>query len=257
VIERFTATITPLARSRTIRVYLPPRYRGGIRRYPTLYMHDGQNLFGDGDAPEGIDWGIAAHLDAHGPELIVVGIDSPRDLMRFDELGPWASDEVAREYWESGRTGVGGQGRAYVDWIRYELKPLIDRRYRTAARTAMAGSSMGGLISLYAGCVHPDVFPRVAAVSSAFWFSQREIEEFVRTVDVAAIERLWLDVGTAEASGTVAGAECYVRSNLAVHELLAGRVERLHFEIVEGGEHHESAWRLRFPRIVSFLFAEP
>jgi len=255
MLETLETTITPLGPERTVRVLLPPGYEGDERRFPVLYMHDGQNLFRDEDASFGTSWGVADHLARHGPDLIVVGIDSPRDARRVDELAPWPNRAAAAELHPEANVGVGGQGAAYVGWIVGDLKPMIDRRYRTRPEdTAMAGSSLGGLITLYAACQYPTVFRRIAAVSNAFWFNQADLEELVRRSDLSPLERVYLDVGTDEASGEAFGPDAYVASNRAVFRLLEGRVPRLRFDLVEGARHDEAAWRSRLGGILDFLY---
>jgi predicted alpha/beta superfamily hydrolase len=257
MVEHFTVTITPLGRERTVGVYLPPGYAAGEARHRVLYMHDGQNLFRDEDATYGVSWGLADHLTAHGPEVIVVGIESPRDLRRIDELAPWPNRTAAAGLHAETRAGFGGEGELYLDWIVHELKEEIDRRYRTlSVESAMAGSSLGGLLSTYAACRYPDVFRRVAAVSSAHWFNQQEIEDLIRRSDLSSIERFYMDVGTDERSGERFGPDVYVASNRSVHELLKERLTRLRFDVVEGATHDEAAWRRRLPAMVEFLYGE-
>jgi predicted alpha/beta superfamily hydrolase len=197
--EHFKVPITPLNRERTIRVFLPKSYHENLdKTYPVLYMHDGQNLYRDEDASYGISWGISDYLDESGLELIVVGIDCAEGLQRLDEYGPWkttAMDDMLTEE----RKSIGGEGKEYIDFLVYELKPLIDRKYRTnPEETSMAGSSMGGLISTYAACVYPSIFKRVASVSSAYWFNQEELEELIKISDLSDLERFYLDIGTKE-----------------------------------------------------------
>jgi predicted alpha/beta superfamily hydrolase len=246
--------MTPFGRERMVRVYLPVGYETSQNAYPVLYMHDGQNLYRDADASFGTSWGIADYLDASGLGLIVVGIDCNREgFCRLNEYGPWVNATVGQEL-----LGVadsfGGEGGAYIDWIVQELKPMIDRRYRTLAdETGMAGSSMGGLISTYAACAYPSVFRRVASVSSAYWFSQGEIEALIRQRDLSAVERFYLDVGTCEGD-SAASQQRYVASSQAVYELLRDRVQFVRFEIAEGEAHNEAAWRKRVPAMLRFLY---
>ena len=257
MLEQFATTITPLGRERTIRLYLPDGYATDEKAYPVLYMHDGQNLYRDEDASFGISWGIAEHLDRTGLELIVVGIDcSHEGFQRLDEYAPWENRALIQALFGDTAAATGGQGKAYIDWVAQELKPLIDRRYRTVPdETAMAGSSMGGLISTYAACVYPQLFRKIASVSSAYWFNQAEIEALIQQSDLSAIDRFYMDVGTNEVTATI-DSEAYIRSSTAVYGLLQPKIERLHFAIAQGAEHNEAAWRRRLPEIFGFLYAQ-
>lgn len=158
-------------RERRIWVYLPPDYNQSNRRYPVLYMHDGQNLFDQATSFAG-EWQVDETLERlfkeKGFAIIVVGIDNGGER-RIDEYSPWVNSEYGR----------GGEGDAYVRFIVETLKPYIDSKYRTLPNeTGIMGSSLGGLISIYAGFKYPEVFKYVGAMSSAFWFNP-EIYEFV------------------------------------------------------------------------------
>ncbi|HET7234691.1 MAG TPA: alpha/beta hydrolase-fold protein [Longimicrobium sp.] len=159
--------IPQLHRTRRVWVYLPPDYASSSKRYPVLYMHDGQNVFDDSTSGFG-EWGVDETLDslyaAGDPGIIVVAVDHG-GAKRLDEYSPFINP----------RHG-GGEGDAYVDFLARTLKPFIDRRYRTRPgrlSTGVAGSSMGGLISLYAALKYPDVFGRAGIFSPALWFSDR------------------------------------------------------------------------------------
>lgn len=256
MLEEFVVQMTPFARERKVRIYLPVGYEETATAYPVLYMHDGQNLYRDADASFGTNWGIADSLDATGRGLIVVGIDcSQEGFGRLNEYGPWVNSTVGQELLGVNEP-LGGEGGAYIDWIVQELKPMIDQRYRTLPDdTAMAGSSMGGLISTYAACVYPSVFRRVAAVSSAYWFSQPEMEALIRRSDLSAVERFYLDVGTCEGDSP-AGRARYVESSKAVYDLLKAKAGRVRFAIAEGAAHNEAAWRQRVPAMLQFLYSE-
>lgn len=258
MLEEFSVTITPLGRERRLRIYLPDGYAASSRAYPVLYMHDGQNLYRDEEASYGMSWGIAEYLDSRALDLIVVGIDSSTEgLQRLDEYAPWPNPDLTRRlFGESVTNGFGGEGRAYVDWIVQELKPLIATRYRTLPdQTGMAGSSMGGLISTYAALAYPRVFRRVAAVSSAYWFNQGEIEGLIETSDLSAIERFYMDVGTNEWTLAI-DPETYIQSSKSVYPLLRQKIERIRFDLIEGAEHNERAWRQRLPALFGFLYGD-
>lgn len=247
--DRFEVNITPLNRNRRVTVFLPNDYeQNEAKRYPVLYMHDGQNLFIDEECGFGTSWGISDYLNSSDIDLIVVGIDcNTEGYKRLDEYGPWKSttlNEVIPEITEK----LGGEGQAYIDYIVHELKPMIDNKYRTIhSDTSMAGSSMGGLISTYAACMYPDVFKKIASVSSAYWFNQEEIEALIKESDLSSIKKFYLDIGTNESDENVS-------SSKAVFKLLNEKIKDCRFEIVEGAVHNEKAWRERVPLIFNYLY---
>jgi predicted alpha/beta superfamily hydrolase len=238
---------------RQIRVCLPVGYEKGEDRYPVLYMHDGQNLFRDEDASYGVSWGLADYIQESKKPLIIVGIDCNHEgFERLNEYGPWENTTVGPELLQI--DGVfGGSGEAYLEFLLYTLKPLIDEKYRTKPdETLMAGSSMGGLISTYAACRYPHIFKRIASLSTAFWFNQQEIESFIEESDLSAVERYYMDIGTDEDTSKV-DAGHYIRSSETVYEKLKNKGVDARFEVVEGGKHHETAWRKRMPEIINYL----
>jgi predicted alpha/beta superfamily hydrolase len=253
--EHFKAEITPLERERTVRVYLPDDYdENSEKRYPVLYMHDGQNLYKDEDAGYGMSWGISDFLNESDIEIIVVGIDcNTEGYKRLDEYSPWKSSAMSKVFPVS-EDEIGGEGKEYIDYIVNELKPMIDRKYRTISEeTSMAGSSMGGLISTYAACMYPHIFKRIASVSPAYWFNQNEIEELIRESDLSTIERFYMDIGTNEATESI-DAEKYVKSSAVVYDILKNKVKDSKFEIIEGAVHNENAWKERVPPIFTYLY---
>lgn len=168
-IETFDLTMDafPNKRVRTIRVYLPKSY-DGEKRFPVLYMHDGQNLFGD-DKNSNNKWHIEkemANLEKEGLAAIVVGIDNA--LTRFSELCP----DIPTNLKEYSRFGLSKEfkptGNLYAEFIMGQLKTLIDSKYMTlsdAAHTAIGGASMGGLISLYMLFKFPNIFSKAMVFS--------------------------------------------------------------------------------------------
>lgn len=252
--DHFKVNITPFNRERMVRVYLPKTYNeDSSKTYPVLYMHDGQNLFKDEDASYGMSWKISDFLDDSGMELIVVGIDCGDGLQRLDEYGPWKT-KAMNELLTEEKKSIGGEGKEYIDYIVHELKPMIDRKYRTKPEeTSMAGSSMGGLISTYAACVYPSVFKRVASVSSAYWFNQEEIEALIKISDFSEVERFYLDIGTKESARAIDN-QLSIESSQKIYDLLKSKIKHCQFEVVKGAVHNEIAWRKRVPQIFSFLY---
>jgi predicted alpha/beta superfamily hydrolase len=231
-----------LRNRRTIDVYLPPSYSASRRRYPVLYMQDGQNLSDPTQAFAGT-WTLPhalEHLASEGIEPIVVGIHNI-GTGRAAEYSPFRDS----------RHG-GGRGQRYVQFIARTLKPRIDRRFRTEpAResTVIGGSSLGGLIGLYAFARHPRVFGRVLAMSPALWFGDRRIFPFLERSITVPRGRLYVDVGTAE------GIEA-LRDARRLHRLLLGKrydSASLRYLEAEAAPHAESAWGARLPDALRFL----
>ena len=232
-----------LGRDRALRLCLPPSYTQGERRYPVVYMHDGQNLFDDATSYAG-EWGVdetMQELARGGFEAIVVGIDNGGER-RMAELNPWPLDKVGP-----------GEGEAYLRFIVEVVKPWIDSRYRTrpeAAQTAMIGSSMGGLISHYALHRHPAVFGLGGVLSPAYWTAPAMFD-YAAAHPLPATSRLMLHMGGREGGSMVPDVQ-------RMHELLAAHKEpALQLRIVPQGEHNEAAWRQEFPRVVRWLYGLP
>ena len=231
---------------RELAVYLPPSCGVAERRYPVLYMQDGQNLF-DPELSFAGSWRVDLALDwaaARRQEAIVVGIPNVGGE-RIDEYSPFAVSGARA-----------GRGTQYVEYVAGTVKPLVDARYPTRRgrdTTIIAGSSMGGLISLYAFFARPDVFGAVAALSPSLWFAARAIFE---RLDAAPFHpgRLYLDVGRLEGGETLADAR-------RLRDLLRGKGYRpgADFRYVEdrAGKHEESAWSRRFRAALPFLLSTP
>ncbi|WP_247739102.1 alpha/beta hydrolase-fold protein [Bacillus sp. 165] len=132
-------------------------------------MHDGQNVFQNEDAVGGISLRLEEYLDENGVEIIVVAIDSKKGEERINEYCPWINGEYSKKMVGDTST-LGGKGGAYAEFIIQDLKPYIDKKYRTMKQqNYMAGISLGGLISTYSACRYPNLFTRVAAISSAYF----------------------------------------------------------------------------------------
>jgi predicted alpha/beta superfamily hydrolase len=252
VIERFPAA--ELGGERRIWIYLPPGYEDNVRSYPVLYMHDGQNVFDSATSFAG-EWQVDETLDRLWAEgrtsgIIVVAVDNagPR---RLDEYSPFRDR----------RLGKGGAGDAYLGFLVNTLKPHIDRSFRTrpeAAHTGIAGSSMGGLISLYASYRYPAVFGKVGALSPSLDFAHGALARLVRRVPRPAGVCIWLDMGGRE-SGLPREDRATVEMVVRFHRLLLERgfspsETRL---VLDGdGMHNEASWAKRFPEVVTWLFGE-
>ena len=221
-----------LNNTRNVAVYLPPSYSQARKRYPVLYMHDGQNLFDERTSFAGSEWRVDETMQASANEAIVIGLWNT--TQRASEYTPFTN------WWK-------GTGEAYLAFIIDTLKPMIDGTYRTQAdapNTAIIGSSLGGLISLYAFFAHPDVFGLCGALSPALWPGAGEIYKIVQSAPNNP-GRVYIDNGAKEPSAK------------RMVDVLSGKGYmpdvNLKYISERGGQHNEAAWARRFPGAVKFL----
>jgi predicted alpha/beta superfamily hydrolase len=226
-----------LQNSRDIFVWLPPYYDNNrSANYPVLYMHDGQNLMDPKTSFVGEDWRVdetTTRLIISGRlnEIIIVGINN--------------TDNRLEEYSDS------ETGNNYIRFLIEELKPFIDKTYRTlpdAQNSALMGSSMGGLISFLIVWNHPDVFSKAACLSTSFHYEDQKAISLVRNYsgDKKNI-RLYLDHGEdGLEEGQLMFAELTLKGYVLGHEL--------DYYYDRGAEHTESAWAARLVRPLMFLF---
>lgn len=235
-----------------IYLFLPKSYHKSSKKYPVLYMHDGINLFDDKMAAYGKSWGIieAYENNPNLPELVIVGVDTEVD--RSDLLVPFQFS------FKDNSKVFGGRTDLYLDFISKTLKPFIDSKYRTfkhANNTGIMGSSFGGVCSTYAAMKYSDYFSRFGCVSNAYYVIQKDMEQLVTNSDLMNVKRFYMDVGTKETSTDVNN-QNYIKSNNRIYEILKTKLpkEKLEFKIIENAIHNESAWEIRFPDIINFLF---
>lgn len=241
-----------LNRSRRIWLYLPPDYQTTNKSYPVLYMQDGQNLFDDNTSFSG-EWEVDESLNelhAQGDYgCIVVGIDNGGQY-RLDEYSPW----VNAEYNE------GGQGDEYADFLVNTLKPYIDAHYRTLPgrqTTGIAGSSMGGLISMYAFSEYQDVFSKAGIFSPAFWFGEGEPVQHVTAHPKEGPARVaFLSGADEEQNGSQSNYVVEDMSDVANALVSAGfSTQEIQFQTRSDGQHAEWFWAREFPAVYQWLFA--
>ena len=230
-------------------VYVPPMYAiERERRFPVLYMQDGQNLFD----PEtsfipGNYWRMGETADGLIEQsaiepLIIVGIYNS-GVRRMDEYTPVTDQRLG-----------GGHADAYGRMLVEELKPFIDEQYRTlpgAGHCGMGGSSLGGLVSLYFGLQYPSIFSRLAVMSPSVWWRDRAILKMVARLSQKPDLRIWLDIGLKESSRAAPDArllrDALVRKGWELGHELA-------YTEAKDGEHTESAWAQRTGPMLRFLF---
>jgi predicted alpha/beta superfamily hydrolase len=237
-----------LRNQRDLIVYTPPGYSGqSWRHFPVLYLHDGQNLF-DGATSfiPGQDWAVRQTAD----HFIHTGAVEPLII-----VGMYNTKARIREYTPTHVPKLGG-GRAdrYAKFLIDEVKPFVDREYRTLSgsqHTGIGGSSLGGLVSLYLGLKHSHIFGKIAALSPSVWWNQMVIHRFAQAAVVEPRPRIWLDIGTREGSRIVQDVEQF-RDVLLEKGWQLKR--DLHYERVERAEHNEAAWAQRVGPFLQFLF---
>jgi predicted alpha/beta superfamily hydrolase len=238
-----------LRNQRDFIVYLPPRYHEQPeRRFPVLYMHDGQNLFdGATSFVPGMDW----HVGHTADDFILTGAVQPLIIVGIYNVGKVRIHEYTPT--KAPRLG-GGRADRYAKFLTQEVMPFIQQEYRVLCDprvTGMGGSSLGGLVSLYLGLKHPQIFGRLAALSPSLWWNQRMIHRFAAAAPVEPRPRIWLDIGTKEGPRIVHDVEEF-RDVLLQKGWQFGR--DLHYQRIEGAEHNEAAWAQRVGPFLQFLY---
>jgi predicted alpha/beta superfamily hydrolase len=231
-----------LANARTLRVYLPASYdENKAKRYPVLYMHDGQNLFDAKTAAYGTEWGIDETINrlvATGvmDEVIAVGIDNTPE--RIAEYTPCCDPKHG-----------GGKLIAYQDFIVDTVKPYVDKTWRTLpgrSTTAIMGSSLGGIASVLIAQQKPAVFSRAGGVSSSFWWNDKAM--LAKPAAKVAV-KFYLDAGS-DNDG--------LPETIAMRDLMLGQGYAmgadLMFHAEQGGRHNEKSWAARVDKPLAWFF---
>jgi predicted alpha/beta superfamily hydrolase len=239
--------IPQLSRTRRVWIYLPECYTECTKQFPVLYMHDGQNLFDDATSYGG-EWGIDEYLDSLGEnakQCIVVAVDNGGNK-RLNEYSPY--DFQLTGIAASNKSNK-GEGTEYVDFLVKTLKPFIDKNYRTVknkANTAIAGSSMGGLISLYAVLKYPRVFGAVGVFSPAFWIAPGIFDD-IKAKGRKVNSKIYFYAGKQEGETMIPGM-------LKAYELMSKLSQaKMQAVIRDHGEHNEQTWRKEFPLFYEWI----
>ena len=225
--------IPQLKRTRRIWIYLPEDYcDGSNKKYPVLYLQDGQNVFDEATAFSG-EWGIDEFMDKTNlQKCIVVAIDHGGEK-RLSEYNPYDNKRFGK-----------GEGKAYLDFLVHTLKPYIDKQYRTKKdkkNTFVAGSSMGGLISFCAVLEYPRIFGGAGIFSPAFYTAGTALFTDIKEKGKKVRSNLYFYGGKLEG-------ESMIPDMLKVMEGMASVSKSTMITVIrDEGKHNEPTWRKEFP----------
>ena len=251
MIETWTIPVRPISGKapRKVYVYLPRQAEEDPEaRFPVLYMFDGHNVFFDEDATYGKSWGMGDFLEGTDTGLIVVAVDCdhrpPRG--RLNEYSPFTFSDP-----EFGH--VIGRGKLFMNWLTEVLKPIIDRKYPTLPdreTTWIAGSSMGGLMSLYAVTSYNHVFSRAAALSPSVALVRGRMTRLIEQADFGPDTVVYMDYGSREMEGENGALHFFIQTTNA----LLRKGIYLTSRIVPHGDHCEACWEEQIPIFMQILF---
>lgn len=240
----------PTRDPRRLYIYLPRGYAKSVQCYPVLYMFDGHNVFYDSHATYGKSWGMKEYLDRTRFPLIVAAIECNHEgERRMNEYAPF--DYRTRELGP-----MAGQGKMTMDWITGPLKQFIDQNYRTLPErehTMIAGSSMGGLMTLYAITAYNEFFSRAAALSPSIWAGGKQLQKLLTEKPLQDPTRVYIDVGTCE---TAPGERKKLSGIFDCSSKLTKAGADVAARLIPGGCHCEAAWEKRIPVFMNYLLGE-
>ena len=231
---------------RLVYVYLPQDWKTSGKRYPVMYMFDGHNVFFDSHATYGKSWGMSEYMDENKKQLIIVAVEcNHQGYQRLSEYSP-----VDFVFPDAG--AIKGRGKEYMEWLINTLKPYIDEKYPTLTdreNTSIAGSSMGGLMSLYAVCSYNHIFQKAACISPSFWVGKDRILDIIADSPIGADSSVYIDYGSLELPNHSNSSEAL----FSVTRSLLTRRARVALNIVPGGAHNESSWEKQIPVFMQFF----
>lgn len=249
MVKKWEVTLPALTgkRTRQAYIYLPDYYeKDDVRRYPVLYMFDGHNVFFDKDATYGKSWGMEAYMTWAKKPLIIVAVEcNTRGNGRLREYSPFG-------FFDEKFGNIRGQGKKYMDWLVNELKPYIDENYRTLPdreHTYIAGSSMGGLMSVYAVTAYNHIFRGAACLSPSLWASPEKMLNLVQKSQLAADTVVYMDYGRKE----LANHDQMLTHLTNMSVLMLNKGVDLTFRIIPEGTHSEASWQRQVPIFMECL----
>lgn len=243
--------IPQLQIERRVWIYLPSSYIQGDRRYPVLYMHDGQNVFNQ-PTSWGSEWGVDETLEQMAlsdPKLEAI-------VVAVDHGGKERNNEY--NFTINAEYGFGGKGEGYAAFLVETLKPYIDSHYRTLPgpeHTMIAGSSFGAYVSLYTAIRYPECFGRVGGISFVMWHDNGAIIQMLQQSVLSPSLRVYLSIGGQETDNPEFNQTAHEHVKLAHQTLIASGIpeDRIRFDYVTDGKHHESTWSTLFPEVHRWL----
>ena len=248
MVLKWNITIPQLTgdRERTAFIYLPVGYGKNNCRYPVMYMFDGQNLFSDEDATYGRSWGLAAYLDYTETPLIVVGVEcNTEGNGRLSEYSPI---NFTTPFGEK----ITGHGKKYMEWLVNEFKPYIDEHFATLPdreNTAIGGSSLGGLMTLYAMSNYGKFFSKGAALSPSIWVDSVSALPIFKAAKFQKDTIIYMDYGSLEFDEVTPQKQLFA-------DMCAVLIEKdvlLTSRIVPNGTHCEASWEKQIPFFMNTL----
>ncbi|MCD8078361.1 MAG: alpha/beta hydrolase [Lachnospiraceae bacterium] len=246
--EEITIPVLSGETPRRLFIWLPEEAEESGDRYPVLYMFDGHNVFLDETATYGRSWRMQEYLEEQALPLIVVGVECNHEgNRRLEEYSPF----------DARMNGIGrlhGQGNLTMDWIVDELKPAIDAHFPTQPErehTAIAGSSMGGLMALFAVTAYNYTFSRAAALSPSIWVAPNKLVEGIKNCPIEKNTRVYMDYGTRELGNH--NRQRMLRGLERVHRTLLEKDVAACMRIVPGGTHSEASWERQVPIFLRHL----
>lgn len=247
---------TPAGENRRLHIWLPDGYETSGERYPVMYFFDGHNLFFDSDATYGKSWGLKEFLDGWEKPLIIVGVECSM-TNRLVEYCPY--------HFTKGFLGeIKGTGVQTIDWIVQELKPMIDSEYRTIPFrecTAIGGSSMGGLMSLYTVIMYNTWFSKAACLSSTIGPCMEDFERDIAQAELFADTRVYLSWGSEEGGGSKLyprndNDSIMARRNGEIAAWLGEKGVNARLYGQQGGRHCEADWEKQVPLFMNYLWMD-
>ncbi len=250
MVEKFYTYITPFKLNRRVEVYLPDNYYQTNERYPVIYMFDGHNLFFNQDATFGKSWGLREFMDQYPKKMIIIGVEC--NHVGNERLYEYYPYDTQPKYWFT--EFMQGRGKTYMNWLTGEFKEDMDKKYRTLPdreHTMIAGSSMGGLMSLYSIINYNHVFKYAACLSSSIMLCKDELIKDIKKADMIPDTRVYMDYGGMEWEPEMA-----IKMHKEIEDEMLKKHVNFQFYFSPNAEHCERDWEKRIPIYMNFLFSK-